>query len=308
MSQNAVDKSVPIVVAEGGTGNSSLNANEVLVGAGTSAVTSITNGVTGDILWKNSISTFLFSSAPGGPSTNGSRLNVKYANIGGTTSYNVIHTDDTAATDSNAYIEIFSAATSADQRVSISSTDSRAFGISTNSNFMWINSFSTATATRFWYTDPNGQNYSPNQPAVTATGTSNSTNVTGDGTLYTLVGLTSELFDQNNNFASSTFTAPSTGIYYISFTIELGGLVAGNTDCSMTISTSNRDYLSNSFDYGPIRDGSDIIRLSMSTYSDMDEMDTAAFKVVVSGGAAVTSVNYNGTATVTTRISTVLVS
>lgn len=69
------------------------------------------------------------------------------------------------------------------------------------------------------------------KPAFSAYLTGNAVNVTGDGTLYTLITYT-ERCDIGSNFNAGTgvFTAPITGRYLLGATVEVNTLGAGHTD------------------------------------------------------------------------------
>lgn len=66
------------------------------------------------------------------------------------------------------------------------------------------------------------------QPCFFAYANANITNVTGDGTTYT-IAFNTEYFDQGNNFASNTFTAPTTGKYLFAVDIKLSNFAVGHT-------------------------------------------------------------------------------
>ncbi len=74
-----------------------------------------------------------------------------------------------------------------------------------------------------------GSNLQPSQPAFFANNNALATDVTGDGTVYTLVFPT-VVFNQRSVFdGTSTFTAPTTGKYYIRANIYIEGITAGMT-------------------------------------------------------------------------------
>jgi len=66
------------------------------------------------------------------------------------------------------------------------------------------------------------------QPCFFAYANANITNVTGDGTTYT-IAFNTEYFDQGSNFASNTFTAPVTGKYLFLLDIKLSNFTASHT-------------------------------------------------------------------------------
>lgn len=139
----------------------------------------------------------------------------------------------------------------------------------------------------------NGEITRPLQPAFLVAD-STVTNVTGDGTDYTVVWSTgTEFFDQNNDFdGTSTFTAPVTGKYMFTADLYLAEISAAHTTGYITLSTSNRDYVVGYINPGASRTSGNAISLGFSILADMDSADTAVVKVMVSGGTKV--VDFNG--------------
>ena len=129
------------------------------------------------------------------------------------------------------------------------------------------------------------------QPAFLVTNSGTLTDVTGDNTSYTIVFGT-EIFDQNADFASNTFTAPVTGRYQLSLAILIAGLTASHTILSCLLNTSNRSYI---FAYGnaaAMRDTTDNLHgFSGSILADMDAGDTATVALRVNGGTKVVDVD-----------------
>jgi hypothetical protein len=107
-------------------------------------------------------------------------------------------------------------------------------------------------------------------------------NVTGNGTEYT-VALTSELTDTGSDFATPTFTAPSTGAYLICGAIGISGWSGTPTNARNRIVTSNRTYDLNFGNWAGFAGGSDLIGHSFSMICDMDASDTAHLTVYVTG-------------------------
>jgi hypothetical protein len=75
------------------------------------------------------------------------------------------------------------------------------------------------------------------QPCFSAHNSGTISNVTGDGTTYTVI-LDTKDFDQGTNYSTSTglFTAPVAGTYMFNFNLAVTGLGAGHT--SMIIQTT----------------------------------------------------------------------
>ena len=71
MTNNAIDTNIPIDVSKGGTGNSSLTANGVLVGNGTNAIMVLAVGATNTTLIGNTGANPSFSKMPPAAITNG---------------------------------------------------------------------------------------------------------------------------------------------------------------------------------------------------------------------------------------------
>lgn len=125
-----------------------------------------------------------------------------------------------------------------------------------------------------------GKSKATGQPAFLAIQYSIATNVTGDGTAYTLgstVDLT-EVFDQNNNFdpTTGTFTAPATGKYKLEMCVFVTGGTA-ITEIELRIVTSNKTYRRRNNLSAASAQTSGSYQLSV--LADMDASDTATFSL-----------------------------
>src|SRR5690349_8738436 len=138
-----------------------------------------------------------------------------------------------------------------------------------------------------------GQQTLPLQPAFLAYLASTDSNVTGDGTGYTLgtnVAFT-EIFDQGNNFnTNGTFTAPVTGRYFFFAAILTGDLGAANTSARVLLPTSNRTYGWGQLNVGAARDASNQYTFIGGTVSDMDAADICNLQINVSNGTKIVDV------------------
>ena len=127
------------------------------------------------------------------------------------------------------------------------------------------------------------------QPAFLAF-SSSQLNVTGDNTNY-IIGFSTEIFDQNNNFdGTASFTAPITGRYQLNADIIFNDVGVAHTACIMTITTSNRAYYFNYFNIG-IANAGGVQFGVQSVLADMDAADTAFVTVQIGGGTKVVDIN-----------------
>ena len=125
----------------------------------------------------------------------------------------------------------------------------------------------------------------PSQPAFSATQTTNQTNATGDGTTFN-IPFDNELFDQDNNFASNTFTYPVDGKYHFDFTVSLANLGAAHTSMIITCAGTNL-YRLNPF---VLADSSGFLQVSGSLLISGIASATAVLQVTVSGGTKTVTV------------------
>ena len=119
--------------------------------------------------------------------------------------------------------------------------------------------------------DETGAILKPLQPAFNAVSNANQTVSTSNATT---VVLGTEVFDQNADFTSNTFTAPVTGRYQLN-----GQVVATGIDDEylyFNIVTSNRTY--GGVHQVPSTSGAEYELISVSQLVDMDAGDTAVVK------------------------------
>ena len=102
-------------------------------------------------------------------------------------------------------------------------------GINNTTSILTISNGTVLGTNDSWKMNTAGQRTMPLQPAFLATLSAIRTNVTGDGTLYTIVydGVT---FDQASSFSGgTTFTAPITGKYFFTFSLNIFNLSPAHT-------------------------------------------------------------------------------
>ncbi len=135
------------------------------------------------------------------------------------------------------------------------------------------------------------------RPLFSAFNSVTDTNVTGDGTAFTVICDT-EIFDVNSNYDNITgiFTAPVTGRYLLIAGVDGRDYGAGHTVSQINLITSNRTYILH-FEDGSITStpGNILIR-NGSVIADMDTGDTASVQFVVSGSTLTIDVFGTGAA------------
>ena len=134
------------------------------------------------------------------------------------------------------------------------------------------------------------------QPCFLAFNSATDLNVTGAGTIAT-VDFDTEVFDQGNDFAADTFTAPVTGRYLLAAVVQLLGIPIGVDLSLIQIATSNRTYRGSRFDL--VADFPGVIGHTITVVADMDIGDTATVTVNVDGASDVVDIEGQGTDLVT---------
>jgi hypothetical protein len=125
----------------------------------------------------------------------------------------------------------------------------------------------------------NGEVTMAAQPAVLALNSSLDSNVTGNGTQAT-VDYDDEIFDQNGDFASDTFTAPVTGRYLLVANIELEGMTAAGDTMNCNFNGANRSY---TYTWNTTNNLPSAATAQLINIMDMDASDTVICRAAVSG-------------------------
>lgn len=129
---------------------------------------------------------------------------------------------------------------------------------------------------------------SPNRCAFLAYNSATDTNVTGNGATTT-VQFDTEVFDQGNDFAANTFTAPVTGLYQFNISVEstdLTAVMTGHTLNFVVVGTSARIYRY-SIGFTPVAGGG--WQYPLSVLAKMTATDTATVTLTITGGAGDTA-------------------
>lgn len=117
------------------------------------------------------------------------------------------------------------------------------------------------------------------------------TDVTGDGTVVTVI-YGSENYDKNADYNTSTgiFTAPVTGRYLLTCSVWLRHIAAGHSNTSLLLVTSNRTYTIDISDVGNYFGANGDLVFNFAVNADMDAADTANVTVAVSNGTKVVDI------------------
>jgi hypothetical protein len=145
----------------------------------------------------------------------------------------------------------------------------------------------------------NGEVTMAAQPLAIAYQASTASNVTGDNTVYTLgttVDLT-EITDQNADFVGTTgtFTAPVTGSYLVSASVELSSIDTATTGYRLQIIASNRTgtyFTQNLTNSGTTTVNA--MNIGGAVIIDMDAADTFTIAVRVIGTNKIVDISGTG--------------
>lgn len=148
---------------------------------------------------------------------------------------------------------------------------------------------STALGTKdVWRMNTNGARIMPLQPAFLAYLNAPVANVTGDGTVYTMIYDT-VLFDQASNYTAvgpnaGSFTAPVTGVYILSATVLGNNFNGGHTDGNVQILIGTQRYIG--IDCNPVAMASGANQLSwpVNAITKMNAGDKAHVEFTVFHG------------------------
>lgn len=135
-----------------------------------------------------------------------------------------------------------------------------------------------------------GEITQPLQPSFLAVDGTGATDVTGDGTNYSQLWPT-EIYDQNNDFNSSTFTAPVSGRYLLQASVLIQNMLVTHGDRNFRITTSNRVYSTNR-NYSLAETNN---TMSLIVIADMDAGDTASVNITISGSTKTVDIIGNAT-------------
>ena len=137
----------------------------------------------------------------------------------------------------------------------------------------------------------NGEVTMAAQPAIFVRRGTAANNVTGAGTVYTMV-FTTEIFDQNADYdATSTFTAPITGRYHVDVYLDIASMTSSANAFLLDVVMSNRSL---SVNYGLTNGIATRYAGMISMLVDMDLDDELQVRLTVTGESGdVVDINSN---------------
>lgn len=269
-----------LVVSNGGTGAGTFTSHGVLLGNTTSAITATAAGTTGQVL------TGVTGSAPTFQSPAASSITITGDSGGGLTGNSFTFTGGTTGLT-------FSGATATETlggTLAIAHGGTNATSFSTSTGLVSYNGTSLISSTTAKI-DSSNRTTNTSQPAFLVKNTSNRTNVTGDGTSYTVVFDTT-VFDQNSNFsATTTFTAPVTGRYMLGWIIEYSNVAVSHTIEASYLITTSASYQFTDSNPGTCRDANGNYQVKGSVLAPMTAGDTATVQANVYNSTKTVSIN-----------------
>ena len=161
-------------------------------------------------------------------------------------------------------------------------------GLDDSADSLTIGLGSTLGTTSHMVFDANGHITKPLQSAFLVTNSNASQSNFAVGALVDVVfGV--EVFDQNADFASNTFTAPVTGRYQFNVNCRLDDMDSASSYYYVRLVTSNRNY-THIWDSDEFSSDTNYFTLQVSCLADMDASDTAKVEVYQNNGTQQTAV------------------
>ena len=165
-------------------------------------------------------------------------------------------------------------------------------GLDDSADDLVIGLGSTLGTTTHMAFDETGAITKPLQPSFHCTKNGTASDVTGDGTVYTIASWT-EVADRNADFnnTSGVFTAPVTGLYLLTAEVYLQGMNSSHADNSVYFYSSNRNYgfLGTAAQSASGHTGDFIVNGAVLV--DMDASDTVSIRVDFRGSSKIIDVH-----------------
>jgi len=136
-----------------------------------------------------------------------------------------------------------------------------------------------------------GERTMPLQPCFRVEIDSNITNVTGDGTAYTVIW-DNEVFDIGSNMTTTTFTAPVDGKYFFASEVMIGDITAAFTVGVICFIESSGEYWNRLEKPGNLFTG-DQYQINNTAIIDMDASDTVYVNLIYAGSTKTLDIDGN---------------
>lgn len=117
-------------------------------------------------------------------------------------------------------------------------------------------------------------------------------NVTGDGTIYTII-LDTQSSGSGYNTSTGVFTAPSNNYYLFTYVVQITGLTSSHTLGVLKLNTTFGNFQLQYLNIQAAKNGTNAFTFSGCCPVRMSENDTASFTVQISNGTKVASVDIN---------------
>ncbi len=246
------------------------------------------DGTTGKIIQNGVITEDDTGNLSQSAAVSGASLSITTANTSNTASATAFHRVQVAgSTASDAYYQ-----------ADISGGQNWVWGLDNSDSDAWVLSASgTPGTTNVMRVATTGEINFPLQSAFLAYNSVTDSNVTGDGTSFTL-DFDTEVFDQNSDFSADVFTAPVTGRYFFTTALRMEGVLSTHTVADYRIVTSNRTYFCQCPAPSKVFDPNTNVSYAITAFADMDAGDTADVRITVSNGTLV--IDITGGSTLTT--------
>lgn len=221
---------------------------------------------------------------------------------GASISNSVIHTSNTASSTAFHNAQVAGGtASDAYYKAEIASGQAWTWGLDNSDSDAYVLSASaTPGTTNVMRVSTAGEVNFPLTPAFHAYNSSTDSNVTGDGTVYTIICDT-EVYDQNADYNNSTgvFTAPVAGRYAFSGAITLLELGAGHTAGGYSFATTGSNIANWAANPAAMRDTGNAIVVNIAAYCNMAASDTASCAVSIANSTKTVDVLGTGSSAAT---------
>ena len=178
-------------------------------------------------------------------------------------------------------------------RLNISGAQDYSFGIdNSNSDILKIqDDADPSTGNNLWALTSSGERVMPLQPCFHAYLDTTASNVTGNGTTYSII-FNNELIDQGSDFntGTGTFTCPVDGNYNFGSGVNARACAAGMTLGECDIVTSDNTFTNTKTPAKEFIAANGDVMFQASTKTPMDAADTAYMDITITGGALVVDI------------------